>query len=167
MWNVVSWETKWHHPLNHNWEHYLKLPESDIHTNCPSMNVPLATTNTRGNWKHSVNIIMNRTAKNIYRAIYMRFYWVHDTIQQTHFHLFWDDGRKNLLYDVTNHHPIWYHITMWPIYLKQTTKDIDNSKDCKTRTRIGCARTYYPRVIQNLDNTLKGIHNLVPKLIRN
>ena len=50
----------------------------------------------------------------------MRFYWVRDRIQQNHFHIFWEKGRKNQVDYVTKHHPIWHNIEMGPRYIKGT-----------------------------------------------
>ena len=50
---------------------------------------PVATDNT------AVNNIINVTAKQKRsKAIDIRFYWVRDRIQQNHFHVFWEEGKK-------------------------------------------------------------------------
>ena len=68
------------------------------------------------------NIIVNGTSKQKrYRAIDMIFYWVRDRIQKNHFHVFWEEGNKNLAEYVTKHHPIWHHRSMIPRYSKATT----------------------------------------------
>ena len=84
---------------------------------CPQQPTPVATYNTMAN--SIVNIIAKQ---KISRAIDMRFYWVRDIIGQNNFHIFWEEGRKNLADYVTKHDPIWHHRTMRPIYLKATTK---------------------------------------------
>ena len=56
------------------------------------------------------------------RAIDMRFYWVRDIIRQTHLHVFWEEGKKNLAYCVTKHHPIWHRRTMRSRSVKSTQK---------------------------------------------
>ena len=67
----------------------------------------------------AANSIVNGTAKQkISCEIDMRFYWVRDRIRQNHFHLFWDEGKKNLAEYFTKHHPIWYHKSMRPRYVK-------------------------------------------------
>ena len=58
----------------------------------------------------------------------MRFYWVIDRIQENHFHVFWQEVKKNLAYYVTKHHLIWYHRAMRPRYVKSTKKDIKKLK---------------------------------------
>ena len=70
--------------------------------------------------------------------MYMRSYWFRDIIQQNHFHIFWEEGKKNLADYVTKHHPIWYHRTMRPRYVKATKKNIEKSKDRKNGTSRGC-----------------------------
>ena len=70
-----------------------------------------------------VNSIINVKAKNISRAIDMIFYSVRDRILQNHFHIFWEEGKKNLANYVTKHHPIWLHRKMRPIYVNKK-KDI-------------------------------------------
>ena len=80
----------------------------------------------------ATNSIINGTAKQkISRAIEMKFYWFRDIIQQNHFHILWEEGKKNIAGYVTKHHPIWYHRTIIPMYLKATKKDIEISKDRK------------------------------------
>ena len=80
---------------------------------------PVAMDNT------AANSIVNGTAKQKRsRAIDMIFYWVRDRIPQNHFHIFWEEGKKNLADYVIKHHPIWHHIVMRPRYVKATEKDI-------------------------------------------
>ena len=80
---------------------------------------PVATYNT------AANSIVNGMAKQkISRAINMRFYWVRDIIRQNHFHIFWEEEKKNLVDYVTKHQPIWHHRTMRPRYVKATKKEI-------------------------------------------
>ena len=51
---------------------------------------PVATDNT------SANSMFNGMAKQKRtRAIDMRIYWVRDRIQKNHFHIFWEEGKKN------------------------------------------------------------------------
>ena len=67
------------------------------------------------------NRIFNRIGKQKrYRAIDVRFYWVRDKIQQNHFHIFWEEGNKNLEEYVTKHHLIWHHRQMRSRYVKAT-----------------------------------------------
>ena len=74
---------------------------------------PVATYNT------AANSIVNGTAKQKRsQAIEMSFYWVRDIIRQNHFHIFREEGKKNLADYVTKHHSIWHHIAMRPIYVK-------------------------------------------------
>ena len=69
----------------------------------------------------SENRIVNGTEKqSISRAIDMHFYLVRDRIQQNNFHIFWEEGNKNLADYVTKNNPIWNHRTMRPRYLKST-----------------------------------------------
>ena len=91
----------------------------------------------------------------------MRFYWVRDRIRQNNFHVFWDEGKKNLADYVTKHNLIWHHIAMRTRYVKETEKDIENSKDRRTGTRRGCDGTTNPRGTRKPDNLLKGIRDLV------
>ena len=71
----------------------------------------------------ATNSIVNGTAKQKRsRAIDMRFYWVRDRIRQNYFHIFWEEGKKNLADYVTKHHPIWHHRAMRPRYVKATKK---------------------------------------------
>ena len=75
----------------------------------------VATNNT------AANSIVNGTEKQKRsRAIDMRFYWVRERIRQNHFHIFWEEGKKNLADYVTKHHLIWYHRAMRPRYVKAT-----------------------------------------------
>ena len=52
----------------------------------------------------------------------MRFYWVKDRTRQNNFHIFWEEGKKNLAEYVTKHHPIWNHRAMISRYFKATKK---------------------------------------------
>ena len=82
---------------------------------------PVATENT------AANSIFNRTAKQkIYQAIDMRWYWVRDRIRQHHFHVFWEEGKKNLADCVTKIHPIYQHRTMRPRYVKAKKNTLKN-----------------------------------------
>ena len=77
----------------------------------------VATNNT------AANSIFNGTEKQKrYRAIDMRFYWVRGRIRQNNFHIFWEEGNKNLVSYVTKKHPIWHHRAMRPRYVKATKK---------------------------------------------
>ena len=92
----------------------------------------------------------------------MRFYWVRDIIRERHFHIFWEEGKKNLADYVTKHHPIWNHRTMRPRYVKPTQKDLENSKYRQTGTRRGCAENTNPGGTQKLDHPLKVTRNPIP-----
>ena len=71
------------------------------------------------------NRIVNGMAKqNISSAIDMRFYWFRERIRQNYFHIFWEEGKKNLADYVTKHHKIWHHREMRPRYVKATFKNI-------------------------------------------
>ena len=62
---------------------------------------PVAKDNT------AANSIVNGTEKQkISQANDMRFYWVKYRIGQNHFHIFWEERKKNLADYVTKHHPI-------------------------------------------------------------
>ena len=75
---------------------------------------PVATDNTEKK-------IFNGTEKQkISQAIDMRFYWVRDIIRQYHFHIFWEEGKKNQTEYVTIHYPIWHHRVMRSRYAKAT-----------------------------------------------
>ena len=68
----------------------------------------------------AANRIVNGTEKQkIHQAIDMIFYWVRDITQQNHFHILWEEGKKNLADYVTKHHPIWHHRVMIPRYVKE------------------------------------------------
>ena len=71
--------------------------------------------------------------------------------------------KKNLAYYVTKHQPIWHHRVIKPRYITATKKDIENSKDRRTGTGIGCAGTNNPRGTRKPDNPLKGIRNKIPQ----
>ena len=100
------------------------MQEQDIHKNGPIRNGPPKTNNTGGNEKYSGKQNHQRNVKKISREIYMIFYWVRDRIQQYHFHIFWEEGKKTLADYVTKHHPICHHKKMIPRYLKTTKKYI-------------------------------------------
>ena len=74
----------------------------------------------------------------------MRFYWVRDRIQQNHFHIFWEERKKNFANYVTKYHPIWHYIPMRPVYVKATKKDTENQKYRENGTRRGCYKTKKP-----------------------
>ena len=60
----------------------------------------VATDNT------AANIIVNGTAKQkISQVIDMIFYWVTERIRQNHFHIFWEEGNKNLSDYITKKTP--------------------------------------------------------------
>ena len=96
----------------------------------------------------------------------MRFYWGRDRIQENHFHIFWEEEKKNLADCVTKHYPIFQHINMIPRYLKSTKIYIENSKGRQTGIRRGCDVTTNPGVTRKLYNPLKEVRNLVPNGIR-
>ena len=58
-----------------------------------------------------------------------------------HFHILWEEVKKNLEDYVTKHEPVWYHRAMQPRYLKPTEKDIENKKHQQTGTRRECTET--------------------------
>ena len=99
--------------------------------------------------------IFNRTAKQKYLAIDMRFYWIRDRIRQNYFRILWEEGKNQIGDYFTKHHPIWHHITMRPKYVKATKKDTENSKDRQTATVRGCAGTTNPGITRKLENPLK------------
>ena len=113
------------------------------------------------------SIVNDTTKQKISRAIDMRFYWVSDWVRQDNFHIFWEAGKKNLTGHFTKNHLFWHHRTMRPRILKAKQKGIENPNDQKTRNVRGCAGTSNPRVTRKPDNTLEGIHNLVPNVTRN
>ena len=41
----------------------------------------------------------------------MRYYWLRDRFREKDFHIFWDEGNKNLTYYFIKHQTIWNHIT--------------------------------------------------------
>ena len=47
-------------------------------------------------------------------------YWVCDRKQQNNFHIFREEGNKNLVNYVTKYQLVWHHRTMQPRYLKPT-----------------------------------------------
>ena len=93
----------------------------------------------------------------------MRFYWVRDRIRQNHFHIFWEEGEKNLADYVTKNHPIWHYREMRPRYVKATKKYIEKSKEGRTGTRRECAGTTNPGGTWKPDNPLKGTRNPIPQ----
>ena len=52
----------------------------------------------------------------------MRFYWIRDKTRQNHFHIFWEEKKKNLSDYFTKHHLLWHDIAMRPKYYKATKK---------------------------------------------
>ena len=109
-------------------------------------------------------IIVNGTAKQkTSRAIDTIFYWFRERIRQNHFHIFWEEGKKNLAYYVTKYHPIWHHRTMRPRYKKTTKKYLENSKDQQTGAGRGCSGTNNTGVTWKPDNHPKGIRNPIPQ----
>ena len=79
-------------------------------------------TSVATNNKAAKSIVNGMSKQKISRAIDMIFYWVRDRIRKNHFHIFWEEVKKNLLYYVTKQHPIWHHRTMRPRYVKETKK---------------------------------------------
>ena len=131
---------------------YMRTTLSEIgHQKPPT---PVATDNT------SANSMFNGMAKQKRtRAIDMRIYWVRDRIQKNHFHIFWEERKKNLADYVKKHHLIRHHKEMRPRYVKATKKYIENSKDQRTGTGRGCAGTTNPWGTRKPDNPLEGIRN--------
>ena len=97
----------------------------------------------------------------------MRFYWVRDRIQQNHFHVLWEEGKKNLAYYATKHHPIWHHRKMRPRYVKETKKYIEKSKDRKMGLGEGVLEPPIPGKPGNRITPLKesGIQFLETRII--
>ena len=119
----------WHQPWKQNWEDYFKIPEINIRENAPRRNGPPTTTNISGNGQYIDKKHRQWNGKTkISIAIDMRFYCVRDIILQNHFHIFWENWKKNLADYVAKKHPIWPHIKMRPRYFKATKKYIENSK---------------------------------------
>ena len=89
----------------------------------PSIFGPPTTTNTGGNGQynnkqnHQQNCIIKRS-----RATDMIFYWVRDRVRKKHYHIFWEEEKKNLSDYVTKYHPKWHHRTMRPSYVKAIKK---------------------------------------------
>ena len=67
-------------------------------------------------------IVKGKSKQKISRAIYMRFYWVCDRIRQNHFHVSWEEVKKNLADYFTKHKPIWKKRNMRPIFWNQQEK---------------------------------------------
>ena len=93
----------------------------------------------------------------------MRFYWVGYRIRQNYFHIFLEEGKKNLADYVTKHHPICHHRTIMPLYVEATKKDIENSKYWQTGTGRGCDETTNPGGTRKPNNSLKRIRNTIPQ----
>jgi hypothetical protein len=61
--------------------------------------------------------IMNGTIKqNRRKAIYMRFYWLEDRVEQGQFRIYWEPGHTNLADYYTKHHPPCHHTRVRPVY---------------------------------------------------
>ena len=73
----------------------------------PQPPIPVAADNTEKN-----NILNGTSKQKRSRTIDMIFYWVPERILQNHFHILWEEGKKNLADYFTKHQPIWHHITM-------------------------------------------------------
>ena len=102
----------------------------------------------------------------------MRLYWVRDRIRKNHFHIFWEEGKKNSADYVTKHQPIWHHIIMRPRYVKSTQRN-GTGRGCVGTTNPGGTRKPENRIKGtrnttplNLDNPRKEIWGLVPNRIR-
>ena len=77
---------------------------------------PVAMENTE------TSCIVNGMAKQkISRSIDMRFYWVRDRIQKQFPHIL-RKGEEKSGRCVTEHHPIWNHREIRPIYVKEKKK---------------------------------------------
>ena len=50
----------------------------------------------------------------------MRFYWVHDSVNQQQFHVYWKPGCENDADYFTKHHTAAHHQRMRPLYLHQS-----------------------------------------------
>ena len=88
----------------------------------------------------------------------MIFYWIQDRTRENHFHIFWEEGNKNLS-DYFTKKTIWHHRTMRPRYLNPTKTYIENSKDRQNGTGRGCAGTTNNGLTRKPDNTLKITRN--------
>ena len=78
---------------------------------------PVTMDNTLAN-----SIFKGAEKQKISRAIDMIFYWVRDRIRKKHFHIFLEEGKKNLADYVTKNHPIWHHREMRSRYIKAKKK---------------------------------------------
>ena len=85
--------------------------------------VPIRTTLTEMGWKQGPTDIQvdNYTAVGIAtkeflqkksKAMDMRFYWIHDRIEQGKFRVFWRPGPENLGDYHSKHHPPEHHIAV-------------------------------------------------------
>ena len=159
----------WHQTWKQNWEVYFKssrkiLPQELAYHKW-------ATNNHQHRWQQTMQLqtasSMERKNKKISWATDMRIYWVRDRIRQNHFHIFWEEGKKNLLDYVTTHHPLCNQRTMRPRYVKASQKDTENAKDRWTETWRGCDVTTNNGGTWKVDNPLKGMRNSIPRNLDN
>ena len=96
---------------------------------------PLPSTQVE-TYNTAANIIMYKTAKQkITIAIDMRFYWVRNIIEQNHFHIFWEEEKKNLVDFVTKKTP-----NMAPKNHETTIFETDNIRHRKLKRPAECNR---------------------------
>ena len=81
---------------------------------------PMCTNNS------TVNGILNATiTQNRSKAIDMRFYWLHDRVEQGQFHIYWAPCYVNLTDYFTKHHSPSHHLRLRPLYLHEPTSPPD------------------------------------------
>ena len=67
----------------------------------PQPPISVATDNTAEN-----HIVNEKSKQKRSRVIDIIFYWVRDRKLQNRLHIFWEEGKKNLVDYFTKHHPI-------------------------------------------------------------
>ena len=144
-----------------------KLPERDIHANCPSRNGTLTTANTGGNrkyWGKQYCRCNSKTKKiqiNKHKILLGQRY--NNRGSFTHI-IGWGKEKPDELFHEkpSNMAPQSYETKVF----KTNKNDMENSKDRITVTGRGCAGTTNLSVTRKLDNPLKEIRNVVRNKIR-
>jgi Reverse transcriptase (RNA-dependent DNA polymerase) len=84
----------------------------------PQPPTPVQTDNSTACGIANDNIKQQRS-----RAIDMRFYWIHDRVQQQQFNIYWAPGKRNLADYYTKNHSAAHHQQMRSLYLHATPPD--------------------------------------------
>ena len=82
----------------------------------PQFPTPICTNNSTANGIMNATITQNRS-----KATDIRFYWLHDRVEQGQLHIYWAPGSINLAYYFTKHHSPSHHLRLGPLYLHKPT----------------------------------------------